>query len=839
MDLRAGEHFGSYRLLEAIGQGGMGQVWKAHDLRLERTVALKVVADASEEVRQALVAEAKTASRLSHPNIAVIYDAGEIGGVPFIAMELVEGRTLQAMMDKPWTEANLSRVAVQAAEALAHAHEKGIVHRDIKPSNLMVTPQGRLEILDFGIAKRDAKPTEAGEAATLMRVTAPGLSMGTPAYMSPEQVVGQAATPASDQFSLGLVLYELATGQHPFKQESVVETMHAILKQAQPPLRDARPDLSTAFTAAVDRALSKRAQDRFKDLSAFVAALDFSTQSTRALQITGEHAAVTAAVPSVPTRRPARRWILPAAAAVLVACAGGGWWFARQRAPKPASDLTVAILPLEQVVPNPAESWMATSLGDAMSMALSRQKGVAVLDRVWVGEMMHRLGEKPGQVPTSIQRLGKELKAQVWVLGTYQVLGDQMRVTVRTLDASKGSVVAQMVVSGSASNLLALEDELQARLPGLLGLREAGEAVDPHSRARSPQTRELFAKATDLASQGNTDSFDAAAKLYRRALEAEPDYAPARAGLAWALQGLGSAEAHLGRSEQAKAHFKEAESEAAKAVSLDPRLAFAHRALAACYNRLGRHAEAKQAASHAISLDPADAFAHAFIADALAYEDGPTAFTEAKAHYQKSLELAPDAWFAHYRYAVLLQNAGELEQSVEEARRASAIQPSSDSAHLAAANALIWLGRYDEAERELRAGLQQVPSARLLKLAQAVVAHSRRDAEAFKAASEPLRNAWPPENPTAVLLRGLERDMAGDTAAMLRIFQAAAAEARSPEWASRSASERRGASVNLYQMARAAALRKDKAAAEALLDAAEKLTSGKRKVAARDPAFGA
>jgi tetratricopeptide (TPR) repeat protein len=463
---------------------------------------------------------------------------------------------------------------------------------------------------------------------------------------------------------------------------------------------------------------------------------------------------------------------------------------------------------------------------------------VAVLDRVWVGEMMHRLGEKPGQVPTSIQRLGKELKAQVWVLGTYQVLGDQMRVTVRTLDAARGSVVAQMVVSGSPSNLLALEDELQAKLPGLLGLRESGEAVDPHSRARSPQTRELFAKATDLASQGNTDSFDAAAKLYRRALEAEPDYAPARAGLAWALQGLGSAEAHLGRSEQAKAHFKEAESEAAKAVSLDPRLAFAHRALAACYNRLGRHAEAKEAAAHAISLDPADAFAHAFIADALAYEDGPAAFTEAKAHYQKSLELAPDAWFAHYRYAVLLQNAGELDLSVEEARRAAAIQPSSDSAHLAAANALTWLGRYEEADRELRAGLQQVPSAPLLKLAVSVVAHARRDAAAFRSASQDLRNAWPAENLTAVLLRGLEQDMAGDAAGMARTFLAAAAEVRGPQWASRSTSDRRSASVNLYQMARAAALRKDKATAETLLEAAEKLTSGKRKVAARDPAFG-
>ena len=293
MDLKAGDHFGSYRLVESLGQGGMGIVWKAHDLRLERTVALKVVADAGAEVRQALIAEAKTASRLNHPNIAVVYDAGETGGVPYIAMEYVEGRTLASMTEKPWTETNLQRVALQAAEGLAHAHERGVVHRDIKPSNLMVTPQGRLEILDFGIAKRDARPSEPGDAATLVRVTAPGLSVGTPAYMSPEQVVGLAASPASDQFSLGLVLYELATGDHPFKQETVVETMHAILKQEAIPLREARPDLAPALASAIDRAMAKRAQDRFPDLHAFAASFDATSQSHQAIQVSGSQLAIT------------------------------------------------------------------------------------------------------------------------------------------------------------------------------------------------------------------------------------------------------------------------------------------------------------------------------------------------------------------------------------------------------------------------------------------------------------------------------------------------------------------------------------------------------------------
>ncbi len=845
MDLKAGDHFGSYRLVEALGQGGMGIVWKAHDLRLERTVALKVVADASGEVRQALIAEAKTASRLSHPNIAVVYDAGEIEGMPYIAMEYVEGRTLASMAERPWTETNLQRVALQAAEGLAHAHERGVIHRDIKPSNLMVTPQGRLEILDFGIAKRDGKSVTAGDAATLVRVTAPGLSVGTPAYMSPEQVVGLAASPASDQFSLGLVLYELATGNHPFKQESVVETMHAILKQEAMPLREARPDLAPALAAAIDRAMAKRAQDRFPDLHAFAASFDATSQANQSIQVSGSQLAIQPASPApeaVPEAAPARRTgrvvMAGAIGAGLLAGLGGGWLLWRRSHPAPARSVpTIAVLPLEQVVPNAELAWMGTSLADAMTTALSLRGDLMVLDRIWVQEALRRMGETPGQVPSSIQKVARELKADVWILGNYQVQGDRIRVTVRTLDAAKGAVGAQLIVNGQVKDLLAVEDELQAKLPGILGMKVAGQGLDPHSKARNPQTRELFAKASDLASRGNADAFAASVDLYRKALELEPDYAPARAGLSWALQGLGSSESHLGRSDRARERFREAESEASKAVSLDPRLAFAHRALAAAYNRLGKAEDAKSAAERAVALDPADALAHTYLADAYAYEEGPAAVDIARRHYQRALELAPDSWLAHYRYAVLLQNDGDLEASVAEARRAAELQPSSESTRLAAGNALLWLGRYEEAEQELREGLHQVPSAKLHKLALAVIAFARQDKAAFAPVFADLKDAWPKENYTAILLSGLHLGLQGDPEGMKRAFLAAAEGSRGADWAARTASERRGASVNLYFMARSVALGGDKGTAEQILAAAEALAAGKRKVAAKDPAF--
>ncbi|MDP2876140.1 MAG: serine/threonine-protein kinase, partial [Holophaga sp.] len=184
--------FGSYRLLELLGEGGMGRVWKAVDVRLERVVALKILKGDDEDRRRALIAEAKTACQLQHPNIAVVYEAGVVEGVPFIAMEYVEGQSLASSIGKPMGVAGLLNLAIQACKALHHAHSKGVIHRDIKPDNLVLTPDGVLKVLDFGVAKRNPLPSTNAtvQAFTLTHETEAGISVGTPAYMSPEQVFG-------------------------------------------------------------------------------------------------------------------------------------------------------------------------------------------------------------------------------------------------------------------------------------------------------------------------------------------------------------------------------------------------------------------------------------------------------------------------------------------------------------------------------------------------------------------------------------------------------------------------------------------------------------------------
>lgn len=261
--------FGTYRLLEPLGEGGMGKVWKALDIRLERVVALKILKGDDEERRRALIAEAKTACQLQHPNVAVVYDAGCVDGVPYLAMEWVEGRPLTDEIGSPMPLPRLLSLAIQACKGLHHAHQKGIVHRDIKPDNLVLTAEGLLKILDFGIAKRGLfrQAEVTAQAFTLTRETEVGISVGTPSYMSPEQAYGQPQGPAADQFSLGVVLFEAASGRHPFRREVLVETLHAIAKDPAPDLGALRRDLPRRFVEVVTRMMAKDPAERFPSLA--------------------------------------------------------------------------------------------------------------------------------------------------------------------------------------------------------------------------------------------------------------------------------------------------------------------------------------------------------------------------------------------------------------------------------------------------------------------------------------------------------------------------------------------------------------------------------------------
>ncbi len=821
----------------------MGEVWRALDLRLEREVALKILKDADDLRRKALLGEAKLACQLNHPNIAHIYDAGEVDGIPFIAMELVEGRTLRALVGRPMEGEALQDLARQAAAALSPAHQKGIVQRDIKPENLLLTGEGQLKILDFGIARRGAGGPDLGPAShhvTLVERTAPGYSQGTPAYMSPEQANGQALTGQSDQFSLGVVLYELATTVHPFLRPNLVDTLYAVTRDEPRPLSEARPDLPRTLQDAIHRLMAKAPKDRFPNLQALAIGLADNTV-TGAVPHPGHRA------PLLGKRRP--RWVLAGVVALLVGGAVAGTWLVHRghgtglgearrasREDFAKGRRVVAILPLEQMQPDAEHAWLSNSFADALAFGLVRREDLAVVDRLRVVEVMHELGDTPGRAPKAVGELGRQLKAEWLVLGSYQVVGGQLRMGVRVLDAVRGATLHQFQLDRPVADLLKLEDELQQRLPQEMGL--GSDPGAPRSQAKLPRTRELYTKALQVITDGNQDSVRLANTLLASAIDLEPDYAPARAEYAWTLAELGATTAlGQGRYDEAQVLFRQGRTAAEKAISLDPSASQAYRALASILLRMGDMEGSSQAALQAVRLDPADHKAYDVLADVFAGLEGEDNHQAARRYFEKSLSLFPEGWQAHHRFGVLLQNEGELPAALLHADRAIALCPAAEYAYVTAADALLWMGRSLEAEGRLRAGLREIPGSNVLRSLMAYTAWDRNDRASAERYLKELEGAWPPDHSNAVLLAGVKQAVAGDDAGAQARFEAYRQKLAEADLSQKKHNERRVVSVNLYFMARMLARQGNRLGARSMVELAERFHPGKLRVAQQDPVF--
>jgi len=806
----------------------MGRVWKAVDVRLERIVALKILKGEDEERRRALVAEAKTACQLQHPNIAVVYEAGEVEGTPFIAMEYVEGLNLASELDRPMPLAELLNLAIQACKALHHAHTKGVVHRDIKPDNLVLAPDGTLKVLDFGVAKRNPLPAAGvtAQAFTLTRETEAGISVGTPSYMSPEQVFGVPQGATADQFSLGTVLFELAAGKHPFRKNSLVETLHAIGKEPPPQLGKLRRDLPKALLVVIDRMLEKEAEKRFPSLQDAQVALE-----AMSLEL------ATGRMPS-PVRfsfRPAAKPLLWGAGVVGALTLVGfgamrlkdrGLTFGASAANLGQGRKVVAVLPVELEGLPSEMAWAGSSFQDAMAMGLVRRGDLLVVDRLRVGEVLGS-GHK-----NNFERLWKELGADYLVLASLRGGEARLRLSVRVVRGAGGELLGQFQVQGDSKGLLDMEDELTQRLPEFLGGHGARTQV--LSRAKFPRTRELYTKGLVLMDQGNDEAFGMARKLFEEALQGEPDYAPARVGLAGAMLAQGAARVHLGRTESLPL-ISQAIVEARRALVMDEGLASGHRVLAEAMLRQGNLTEARVTGNRAVELDPADFRAYAILGDAFAYDAEPSLLARAEGCYRRALELKPTDWFAHHRLAVLLQNRGDLEEALQHNEEARRLQPKAEYPYLTSALCLAWTGREKEARQCLEEGLQYNPGSKLIRATLAFLAFRRGDREAFLRLEQEMGDAWPAGHSMAALLTGLQEDFLRGTAAMSSRFQGFLKISQTQDWSRKNLAERRTTAVNIYHMAEAAALRGQKELALQLIAEAERLHPGKRRTAQKDP----
>jgi len=340
------ESLGAYRLIERIGAGGMGEVWKAEDTRLGRLVAVKIVppgvADSAESIAR-LRREARTAARLNHPNIATIHSIEEAGGRLFIVMELIEGEPLSVLMKRGLlSESELCRIGRAVSDALAEAHAKGIIHRDIKPDNIVVAGS-KVKVLDFGIAKQIGLAGLSSDAPTASFLTQEGMIVGTVHYMSPEQALGKPLDPRTDIFSLGVVLYEAATGRLPFQGETITDTMTRLIRdEPAPPLR-INPALSPTFNAVIQRCLRKDPGERYPTAAALARALEQPT-------VLNGSKASTAPMPA-PKQRSPWGWIALAVALLVVVAAAG--IAVRHRRGVPPTVPQAAPSPVPQAAPSP------------------------------------------------------------------------------------------------------------------------------------------------------------------------------------------------------------------------------------------------------------------------------------------------------------------------------------------------------------------------------------------------------------------------------------------------------------------------------------------------------
>ena len=616
MRLTVGDRLGPYTVLSPIGRGGMGEVYQAHDPRLGRNVAIKLLApEISEpsERRQRFEREARAVARLNHPNILTLHDVGEHEGALFLVTELLEGGTLRRRLDRGpvlWTVA--IGWAAELAEGLATAHERGIVHRDLKPENIWITDDERIKILDFGIAKV-VDPASGDEQMTIAasHATLTGRQMvGSVGYMSPEQVRGLAIDAGSDIFSLGAVLYEMLSGRRPFQRDSPISELHAIVHDEPTPLR-LPTGCPPALGQLVARCLAKTPRMRF----ASARDLGFSLQALRA----------------APLERPAEGADAPHRIAVL-----------------PFTDLSL----------RKDQDYWCEGIADELISALTALPGLQVASR--------QTSFRAAASGLDGRAIGSELGVASVLEGTVRRAEGHLRVTARLLDVASGYYVWSQAFDRRPEDVFAIQDEIAAHTSRALGILPSGPDA---SASRLPTTNlaayEMYLRARQQFHRMRRESLEAARRLYRRAIELDPGFALAHAGVAessvWLYLDWG------GRADD----LIDAEDASREAVALGQHLAETHIA-------------------RALTLSATHEWA------------------AADREFDAALRLHPQLFEARYFYGRSWISRGDLERAAHWLERATAVRPESYDAWILLAMARFARGPNKAATDALRRTLETV-----------------------------------------------------------------------------------------------------------------------------------
>jgi serine/threonine-protein kinase len=609
MPARQGEVISHYRLLEKIGQGGMGIVWRALDTSLGREVALKILPEslASDPDRVArFEREARTLAALKHPNIVTIYSVEEEHGTRFLTMELVKGESLAELI--PASGLTLDRIfaiGIPLASALAAAHEKGVIHRDLKPANIMVESGGDVKVLDFGLAKlRPAAPEAATTDLRTETMTAASQIVGTLPYMSPEQVQSKPVDHRSDIFSLGTTLHEMATGLRPFQGGNSPELVSSILKDTPVSVTELRAELPRHLGRIVRRCLEKDPNRRYQS------ALDVRNELEdlkKELEISS-----TAQHGTAPNAKPHSNWMIPAAiiAAVAVLVVLGIWTLGplRQKiAGKPTSEIrALAVLPLKNLMNDPAQDYFVEGMHDALITELAKT-GLKVISRTTVMAYAAK-GNKP------LPEIARELGVDALIEGTVLRIGSAVSVNVKLIQALTDEGIWAEQYDGDLSNAMAMLAKVTRAIAAQVKITLTPQQQDRLAGVRpvNPEAQDAYLKGRYFLNRFNTDSGKKSVEFFQKAIELDPAYAKAYAGLAmsYAIAAVLSAGS---RGPETVQLFRAAGN---KAVELDPQLAEGHAAigLASLYFDWD-WPRAQKELKLAIDLNPAEALVYHPYAD--------------------------------------------------------------------------------------------------------------------------------------------------------------------------------------------------------------------------------
>ena len=530
------EKLSHYVVLEKIGAGGMGVVYRAHDELLDRDVALKVLPSRTLDdgrTRQRFRREALALAKLNHPNIGSVYEFGSEGETDFLVMELVSGVSLDVKLAAgPVPEREIVRLGAQLADGLEAAHRQGIIHRDLKPSNLRLTEDGRLKILDFGIAQWIAPEGDPGDITVTL--ASPNEIAGTLAYMAPEQLRGEKADARTDIYSAGIVLYQMATGSRPFNDVSGAQLISAILERPIPSPSSLNQSVSPALEAIVLKAIDKEPALRY--------------QSAQELRIDLERLSTgSTATPAQPRKRPL--WPVIAACAILALIGGAGWhsWHLQSRPLPPAAAVShsarksVAVVGFKNLSGKPDEAWISTALAEMLTTELAAGEQLRMIPGENVARMKHDLAlpEADSFSKETLARIRNQVGSDLVVLGSYLEAGGQLRLDVRMQNAQDGETVASFSESSDAGALLHLVARAGAdarQKLAITGITAADRSELQAALPSNPEAARLYAEGLDKL---RLFEFPSARDLLQKAVGADPSSAPAHSALAGAWAALG------------------------------------------------------------------------------------------------------------------------------------------------------------------------------------------------------------------------------------------------------------------------------------------------------------